>query len=252
MSFHDWLYSVYPENSVINGRWGTLHIITVVLCVIIIGAIWCFNKKSIKTRQNIIIILASLILLLEVSRRIINLTRTGYDFQNITNLLGTLLPRPWCAISCWTVMLASIVRKRRLYNLACMCALLNAIIFFAYPSVGFNHNVILFENLYSIATHALLLISSISMMSLELTDFSVNKKVFCEASGLVLMFIYAFIEIYLMKIEKDPMYFMTDNDVQAFLGVDYKAYLVIYVGFLIVYFSLFYILQNIIKKHKKV
>ena len=119
-----------------------------------------------------------------------------------------------------------------------MCALLNAIIFFAYPSVGFNHNVILFENLYSIATHALLLISSISMMSLELTDFSVNKNVYKEVLGLACMFIYAFLEIYWLKIEKDPMYFLPGNDVQAFLGVDHTAYLFIYVGFLAVYFSL--------------
>lgn len=248
MSFHDWIYSVYPENSVIDGRWGTLHIITVVLCVLIIAGIWCFNKKSLKTRQNIIIVLASLILLFEVSRRVINLSRGIFG---INHLLVVLLPRPWCAISCWTVMLAAVVKKKRLYNLACMCALLNAIIFFAYPSVGFNHNVILFENLYSISTHALLLISSISMMSLELTDFSVNKNVYKEAIGLACMFIYAFVEIYLLKIEKDPMYFLPGNDVQAFLGVDHTAYLFIYVGFLAVYFSLFYIVQYIIRKCKK-
>lgn len=147
-------------------------------------------------------------------------------------------------------MLASVVKKKRLYNLATMCALINAIIFFAYPSVGFNHSVILFENLYSIATHALLLTSSISMMTLGLTDFSFNKGIIKEAIGLILMFIYAFAEIYLLKIEKDPMYFMPENDVQAFLGVDYTAYLFIYVGFLIVYFALFYIVQKIINRNK--
>ena len=247
MSFHDWLYSVYPENSVIDGRWGALHIITVVICVLAIASIACFCKKSLKTRQNIILVLASLILVFELARRGINLSR-GYF--GINNLLVVLLPRPWCAISCWTVMLASVVKKKRLYNLATMCALINAIIFFAYPSVGFNHSVILFENLYSIATHALLLTSSISMMTLGLTDFSFNKGIIKEAIGLILMFIYAFVEIYLLKIEKDPMYFMPENDVQAFLGVDYTAYLIIYVGFLIVYFALFYIVQKIINKNK--
>ena len=250
MTFQKWIYSVYPENSVIDGRWGTLHIITLVLCVVIIGLICCLNKKSIKTKRNVILALASLILVFEVSRRVINLSRPDYDFSSITNLLGTLLPRPWCAISCWTVMLASVVKKTRLYNLASMCALLNALIFFAYPSVGFNHSVILFENLYSITTHALLLISSISMMTLGLTDFSISKKALWEGLGLVLMFIYAFIEIYVMKIEADPMYFMADNDVQKFLGVQYDLYLVIYVVFLIVYFGLFYLVQRLIKKNK--
>lgn len=244
MSFYDWIYSRYPENSAIDGRWGPLHIATLVLCVFFIAGIWCFNKKSLKTRQNIIIILASFILLFELTRRAINVSNGYFGIQS---LLVVLLPRPWCAISCWTVMLSAIVKRSRLYNLASMCALLNAIIFFAYPSVGFNDKVILFENVYSITTHSLLLISSISMMSLGLTDFSVNKKVAWEGFGLALMFIYAFIEIYLLKIEKDPMYFLPGNDVQAFLGVDHNLYLVIYVGFLAVYFSLFYIVHKAIR-----
>ena len=69
MTFHDWIYSAYPENSVINGRWGTLHIITVILCVIAIVLIALLNKKSLKFRQNVIVILASLILLFEITRR---------------------------------------------------------------------------------------------------------------------------------------------------------------------------------------
>ncbi len=248
MTFHDWIYSAYPENSVINGRWGTLHIITVILCAIAIVLIALLNKKSLKFRQNVIVILASLILLFEITRRCVNLSKGYYGFNH---LLVVLLPRPWCAISCWTVMLASVVKKKRLYNLATMCALINAIIFFAYPSVGFNHNVILFENLYSIATHALLIVSSVSMMTLKLTDFKFGRGTMWEALGLGLMFAYAFAEIYLLKIEKDPMYFMPDNDVQAFLGVDYTAYLFIYVGFLLIYFSLFYIVQKLIDKKIK-
>ena len=133
-----------------------------------------------------------------------------------------------------------------------MNALLNAIIFFAYPAVGFNHKVILFENLYSITTHALLLVSSISLMTLNLTKFEIKKDFLIkEIIGLVLVIAYAFCEIFLLKIEKDPMYFMQGNDVQAFLGVEYNLYLVIYVVFLAFYFSLFHIIQRIIDKRKK-
>ena len=250
MSFNDWLYSVYPENSVINGRWGTLHILTVIACITVILLIaFIFKNKSEKTRQNVILVLAVFILLFELSRRAINLSRGQLDTHG---LLVTLLPRPWCAISCWVMMLCAIVKKRWLYNFASMNALLNAIIFFAYPAVGFNHNVILFENLYSITTHSLLLVSSISLMTLGLTDFKIKKDFLLkEILGLILVFAYAFIEIFLLKIEKDPMYFMQNNDVQAFLGVEYNLYLVIYVVFLAFYFSLFHIIQRIIDKRKK-
>ncbi len=249
MSFHDWLYSVYPPESAINGRWGTLHILTLVACFLIILVItFIFKNKSEKSKQNVILVLAGFILLFEVSRRIINISRGYEDFHH---LLVILLPRPWCAISCWLMMASSIIKKRWFYNFASMNALLNAIIFFAYPSVGFNHTVILFENLYSITTHALLLISSISLMTLGLTHFKTKKDfLFKEIIGLILVFAYSFLEIFLLKIEKDPMYFMHNNDVQAFLGVEYNLYLVIYVVFLAFYFSLFHIAQRFIDKKK--
>ena len=250
MSFQKWIYSVYPPDSAINGRWGTLHILTLVACFAIILLIaFIFKNKSEKTKQNVILVLAGFILLFELSRRAINLSRGYVDTQN---LLVILLPRPWCAISCWLMMASSVVKKRWFYNFASMNALLNAIIFFAYPAVGFNHKVILFENLYSITTHALLLVSSISLMTLGLTGFKIKKDFLLkEIISLILVFAYAFIEIFVLKIESDPMYFMKNNDVQAFLGVDYNLYLVIYVVFLAFYFSLFHLIQRIIDKRKK-
>ena len=89
-------------------------------------------------------------------------------------------------------------------------------------------------------------------MTLGLTKFELTKgNLLKEAIGLILVFAYSFIEIFLLKIEKDPMYFMADNEVQAFLGVDYTAYLFIYVIFLAFYFSLFHIVQYLIDKRKK-
>jgi hypothetical protein len=204
MTLSDWIYSRYPADSAINGRWGTLHIITVVVTVAVILLIaLIFSKKSLKVRQNVILVLAAFILLFELTRRCINLSRGGdLAFKDYLHLL---LPRPWCAISCWLLMAASIFKKTRFYNFASMNALINAIIFFAYPSVGFNDKYILFENVYSITTHALLLTTSISLMTLHLTDFTLGKGTIKEAVGLALVFAYAFIEIYVLKIEKDPL-----------------------------------------------
>lgn len=136
-----------------------------------------------------------------------------------------------------------------------MCALICAIIFFAYPSVGFNDRYILFENLYSISTHALLFILSVTLIALGFTDFRYKREgrlgAFSELIGLAAVFLYAFAEIYLLKIEPDPLYFMPDNEVQAFLCVGYGAYLFIYVGFLTVYFNLFYLINKWIKRKKQ-
>ena len=106
MTFKDWLLSNYPENSKIEGQWGPLHIIVLVACILSIVAISIlFSKKRVKDdkyRRIVILVLASLILFFEITRRIINIYKT--DTFTLNSLLKTLLPRHWCAISCWTVI----------------------------------------------------------------------------------------------------------------------------------------------------
>lgn len=243
MTFYDWIYSIYPADAVIDGRWGTLHICVVLLCITAIVLISLLRNKSETVHTRVIQLLALAIFVLEVTRRVINLSRG--ETSDLHGYLYHLLPRPWCAISCWFTMTTALTRKKVLYNFSAMNNLLCALVFFAYPSVGFNHKVILFENFYSIATHSLLLISSVSMMTLNLTDFRCEKHELAKTGALLCgVFGYASALI-LLKIEKDPLYFMPGNEVQAFLGVNYSTFLVIYAVFLCVYFSAFYLVQNI-------
>lgn len=248
MTLHDWIYSEYPANAAINGRYGPLHIGVMLLCVGLILIIACLRNKSDKVRYRTLLILAASIAVLEIARRVINLSR-GVD--SLSGLAYILLPRPWCAISCWVTMAAVATRKKLLYNFSAMISLLCALVFFAYPSVGFNHRVILFENFYSIATHSLLLITSVSMMTLGFTDFRYEKQQIKKtAAMLACVYGYAAAEI-LLKIEPDPLYFMPGNEVQAFLGVGYGPFLVIYVVFLAFYFSVFYLVQRGLDSRRK-
>lgn len=251
MTFSEWILSSYPNPSK-NGQWGLLHILVLLLCVAtILTATFLLRKKSTKAKRIYFIILASLILVFEITRRIINLYKaTNPTFNSIMYIL---LPRPWCAIACWSLMLSVIINNRNYYNFCSITALLTALIFFAYPSVGFNNQYILFENLYSIATHSLLLIMSISLITLRFVKFeykSIWKEIICF--GVVLL--YAFVEIYLLKIEADPMYFMPNNDVQTILGLSYTPFIIVYVLFLLFYFNVFYIIDDrkvVFKKYYK-
>ena len=241
MSFVDWIYSSYPNPS-INGRWGWLHITVLLLCLVLIVLIaLVFRKKSEKTRRIVLAVLAGAILIFEISRRVINLCKaTDYS---LNSLLYILLPRPWCAISCWGVMLAVVCNKKCLYNVASFTGLLCVIAFFAYPGVGFNNQYILFENLYSIATHALLFVSSVSFITLRFIKFE-YKNFWKDLIYLVVIFGYALLEIYVLKIEADPMYFMSGNDIMNFLGLTYTVYLTLYIILLIVYVNLFYLIGD--------
>lgn len=252
MSFLDWINSSY-ENPSINGQWGWLHITVLLLCValIVIFAL-VFRKRSLKTRKFVIWVLVGFILLFEVARRIINLTKMG-EGADASDYLYTLLPRPWCAIACWSLIIATIFNKKFLYNFASMTALLCSLIFFAYPSVGFNNKYILFENLYSIATHSLLLITSITLITLKFTKFE-YKTIWKEGICFAVILAYVFLEIYGLKIESDPMYFMPGNDVMEILGLGYSAYLVVYILFIAIYFNIFYLIDDrkfVFKKFNK-
>ena len=143
MSFKDWINSSYP-NPVINGRWGLLHISMLVLSIAIILVLTLlFRKKSEKSRKIVLFVIIGIILFFELARRIINICKTT-EFT-LDHTLYILLPRPWCAISTWSFILLLFVKKQWLYNFTCFTSMLCALVFFAYPGVGFNNQYILFE-----------------------------------------------------------------------------------------------------------
>lgn len=242
MTFKQWITSSYP-NPAVKGQWGVLHIITLLLCVaVIITLALVFRHKSLRAKKTVLWTLAGCILFFELARRIINFSMGGGS-NSLNSVLYTLLPRPWCAISCWCIIFTPVVNKKWFYNLSAITALLCALIFFAYPGVGFNNQYLLFENVYSIMTHSLILISSITLITLQFTDFK-YRDCWPTVIGLVVIYIYAFVEIYWLKIASDPLYFMPGNDVQDVLGLGYGAFLTIYIVFIIVYFNLFYLIAD--------
>ncbi len=245
MSFKDWLFSNYPPNSGIEGQWGALHIIVLITCILLIVAISILlSKKRVqddKYRRLVILVLASLILFFEISRRIINLIKT--DTHTLNSLLTTLLPRPWCAISCWMVIIAVFVNKKFFYNFASITSILCGLIFFAYPGAGFNHKYILFENLYSIATHSLFFITAILFITLKFTDFKFKgmwKELICLGG----VYVYGAIETWILRIEGDPLYYLPNNEIMEIFGMEYLPFLIGYILFIAVFCLSFYLIQN--------
>ena len=252
MTIKDWILSNYtPDNPKIDGAWSLPHILVLISCIALCVGLAFLRKTPYKVRRGVNITLASLILFFELARRIINLYKMQYiEFEStaalIDHLAYILIPRPWCAISCWLTIASPIVNKKFLYNTAAMCSLLCAIIFFAYPQAGFTNEVLLFENIYSITTHSLLLVSSITAITLGFCDFrycrgSVMKSGISELIVIISIFIYAGIEI-LTGIESDPLYFMPESGVRAVIPMPYGVFLPVYILFVIFYFNLFYLI----------
>ena len=256
MTFKDWIFSNHPTGDEYAGQWKFPHIFTLCLCIgIILFIAFFFRKKDQRTRENVLKVLALVILFFEITRRIINIAKGSIvDFDSA---LYVLLPRPWCAISCWLLIISAACNKKTWWTFAGINALLCSVIFFAYPSAGFGHKHLLFENIYSITTHALLLISSVSILTLNIGDYRYKRETFKdgflkELIMFAVVFVYGALEI-VMGLSTDPMYFMPidGNEVKEIFGFDTVTYVIVYTVFLVVWVNAFYVIPLLWKKYVK-
>ena len=259
MTFYEWFFHMAEapiiDNPYANGRYGFAHISTVIISILLVIGIYfiCkYSKNKNLTRKIIIFTLSGALIMFEVLMRVVRF-KVYFNVLDFKQVMWILVPRPWCAISVWLLMLSVFVNKKFFYNIASMCGLLNAIFFFICPGVGFNNVHYVFENWYSILTHALLLIMSITLITLKFTEFK-YKNIWKELIVLAIIYIYSGLIVYL-NFYSDPMYYMPNGDIQAgILGIDYSLYITLYIVFLIVYINAFYLIserKNIFKKKNK-
>ena len=249
MTFSQWLFGGI-DNPFKAGQWGILHISVMLSCVmliIIFRLIVKHARNQERAKKIIIYSLVGAIGFFEVMIRFVQCVKLYHlhlpEMARITPI-WILLPKPWCAISCWALIASVFIKKRFFYNFASLSALLCSVVFFVYPGVGFNNVHLLFENWYSILTHALLLTTSITMMVLQYTEFQ-YKTLWKTGVCFILTFVYAFIEIFVLKIQVDPMYFMPGGDIQAdILKIDYSLYLFAYIALILIYINTAYMLGD--------
>ena len=102
----------------------------------------------------------------------------------------------------------------------------------------------MFSNLYSIVTHALLLTVSLTFIVLKFTSFK-YAEIWKVAICFVVVFLYGFLEIFVLKTFADPMYFMPGGDIQAgILGIPWGLYIVLYTALLVGFINVFYMISD--------
>ena len=249
MTFSQWLFGGI-DNPFEANQWGPLHIATLVVCAALAVGFYFLVKyaRNKERAKNIILCsLAGAIAFFEVMIRFVycvKLYELHLPEMNGITALWIALPKPWCAISCWALIACIFVKKQFFRNYACLSALFCAVVFFVYPGVGYNNVYLLFENWYSILTHALLLTTAITMMALKLADFQYRdfwKTGVCFA----LTFLYGLLEIFVLKLEDDPMYFMPGGDIQAdILLLPYGVYLFCYIAVFLLFINAPYLIQR--------
>ena len=249
MTLSQWLFGGF-ENPFKAGQWRPLHICTMLCCVLLIFAFYFITKRSRdreRTRRIIVFSLAMAILFFEIMIRFVysvKLYVLNQPCMNGVTALWIILPKPWCAIACWSLIASVFIKKAFFYNYASLSALLCSLIYFAYPGVGFNNEVLIFENWYSIITHSLLLTMSVTLITLKYTDFK-YREIWKVAICYTLTYAYGLLQIYVLKTQTDPMYFMPGGDIQAgILKISYGLYLFLYIALILIFVNAFYLIQD--------
>ena len=199
------------------------------------------RASLIKQKRAVLWVMVGTILFFGVVRRVIGICKM--DSFDMTLFLKIMLPRQWCAISCWMVIIAMIVNKKFFYNFASITSILCTLVFFAYPGAGFIYKYVLFDDLYSIVIHSLLLVSAVLFITLKFTDFKFEtmwKELICLGS----VYIYGAIETWILKIEKDPLYYLPGNDIIELFNMDYGLFIALYILFIAVFWTNFYVVQE--------
>ena len=256
MTFKQWIFSIRAENDVYGGQWKFPHILTLCIAIALIVALTLvFRKKSRGARESVVKTLAIVVLVFEVVYRVAHFAKG--DVVGVGSALRLIFPSAWSGIACWLLIIAAVGNKKTLWNFSAINGLFCSVVFFIYPTVGFVHKTMLFDDWYAVFTHSILFLSAICTITLSLGDFRYKRETFVDgflkeliALGCVLVYVagVTFVSKVAGKVAVDPLYFMPNNGVQAVLGMRYLVYAVLYALGVCVWVNAFYVIPMLWKK----
>lgn len=224
--------------------YGTRHIIVLALTFILTLAVYfIFRNKSDKAKNILFKCFGFFFLFWEISTRIVNLIiAEGLTFEKI---LEILLPMHICSVMVWIFIIAIFSKNQVLINFGAIGGILATIAFLLYPAVGLHQVYINFTNLYSITSHMVGFICSISLISLGKTKFEM-KKIWQTYLCVALMFCWGAVVNFLIFPGSDYMYMINDP---LELGLPFP-YQILYAAIIGLYVLAFYLVPFVKNKIK--
>lgn len=243
MSLKEWLFSEGIEKlSREEYLYNTKHIIGIVLAisfVFLFGLLFKNNKKG----QNIVLTsIACILLFFEITSRIIDFIELNeYTFAK---LYDCFMPCHFCSVMVVLLIITHFFKIKKLYSIISIGGILATSTFLLYPSVGFNTNIIGFSQLYSIASHILGFIYAILLLiyGKAILDLKNLKRILIF---FVLIICYALLLEFVINPGSNYYYFFED---EIGLDVPLILYQLLIIGILVIYVSLVFLINYIIKK----
>lgn len=244
MTFRDfWTNDNNPKLSKSEYLYGTRHIITLVLVVVLsIVLSLIFRKKSQKAKNILFYVFGGLFLFFEIASRVVNLIIA--DTYTVTSVAKIILPMHICSVMVWVFIVAIFSKRQFLINYSVIGGILATTAFLLYPAVGLNRVYMSFTCIYSTVSHMLGFVCCILLMTLGKANFrfgDIWKTFLC----FVVMFIWGALLNFVIFPGSDYMYMVNDP---LELGLNFP-YQIIYGAIIVVYTLVYYIIYTL--THRK-
>lgn len=246
MSVKDWFTN--DNNPVLDKSeylYGPRHIFFLVLTAMLCVSIYLiFRKKDFKIKETIVKVFAYVLLFFEVVSRVINLIIL--DTYTVEKVVKILIPMHICSVMVIVFILAIFTRKKILLNYSVVCGFLATLAFLLYPAVGIHQKYMAFSNIYSTFSHIIGFVLVVSLMSLRMVEFKF-KDIWQMYLCFVIMFSYGALLNFVFFPGSDYMY-MRNDPLELDLNFPYQ---ILYCVIIIIYTSLFYIVNHFVRQVKK-
>ena len=243
MTLHDW-FTNENNPALENYLYGTRHIIMLVITAILcVGLSLLFYKKSKKTQNIVLYVLAGILLFFEITSRIINLVIEPN--LNFMGFLKIMLPMHICSVMVWVFIIGIFTKKEILYTYSVIGGILATIAFLLYPAVGINRTFMSFTCIYSTVSHMTGFVCCILLIVFKKPNFDF-RKIWQPFVCFAIMFAWGAICNFVIFPGSDYMYMVNDP-----LGLNLNfPYQILYIFLISIYTTLFYLIPFIIKKIK--
>lgn len=245
MTFNDfWTNNNNPKLEKSEYLYNYRHILVLflVLSLCIFFSI-IFKKKSEKSKDILLKILASILLFFEITSRIVNLIIA--EEYTVESVLKILLPMHICSVIVWTFIITIFFKIKNLYSFTVICGLLATGGFLLYPAVGLDRVYMTFTQLYSTISHSIGFVCGILMITLGYVKFNF-KKIWQPFLSFAVMFLWGALLDFIIFPGENYMYLRVDP---LELSLPFPYYF-LYIAMLTAYISLYYIISLVINKIK--
>ena len=203
-----------------------------------------FRKKSEKSKNILLTVLASILLFYEISTRIVNLIILN-DYT-LTNIFKIIMPLHICSVAVWVLIIGFFTKNKLLLSSGVVMALVATSVYLLCPGTGINKVNITFTATYSIISHTTGFILSVLLIGFGYIKLELHK-IWQTYLAFGLMLLWGALVDFVILPGSDYMY-LRNNPLPIDLVIPHQ---IIYGALLAIYIFMFYYIYYLKSKKTK-